>query len=283
MNIVVAGASGVIGRALVPMLVEAGHEVVGLIRNPALAPVLEKMGARPVQVDVYDRDALFEAIRQAKPEAVVHQLTALGDRDFAANANIRTVGTRNLVDAALAAGVRKMIAQSISWAYAPGEGPATEEEPLDLDAPPPRRATVEGVYALERQTAEMPEHVILRYGLFYGEGTWYAKDGLFAEQARRGELAATDGVSSFVHVADAARAARLALDWPSGAVNVVDDEPAPGTDWLPVFAEAVGAPFPDARGGANRGERGASNAKARRYGWVPEAATWRTGFRDRLG
>lgn len=278
MKILVAGASGVIGRSLIPLLVEKGHEVVGLIRNPAQATKLQEVGASFVQADVFDREALFQALAEASPEIVIHQLTALQTLDTAANARIRTEGTRNLVDASLAAGVRRMIAQSITMTYAPGEGPATEECPLDLEAPEPQLTSVRGVQALETTVAEMPEAVILRYAVLYGEGTWYASNGLFAEQARLGKLPATKGVTSFVHTEDAAAAAVLALDWTPGIYNIADNEPAPGTQWVPVYAEALQAPKPRTESGSARGERGASNAKALRAGWQPRFASWREGF-----
>lgn len=282
MKILVAGASGVIGRSLIPLLIEAGHEVTGLIRSLDQAAALERAGARSAVADVFGREGVFAAVRESKPDAVIHQLTALGARNFADNARIRREGTRNLVDAARAAGVRRIIVQSISWVYAPGGGPAAEAEPLDLEAPEPRRSTVEAVAVMEAAAAELPSHVILRYGLLYGEGTWYAADGWMAEQARERRLPATDGVSSFVHAEDAARAALLALDWPSGVYNIVDDEPASGTAWLPAFADAVGAPAPEVQTGSARGERGALNAKAVRQGWEPRYRSWREGFRAGL-
>jgi len=283
MRIAVAGATGAIGRPLIPMLVRAGHEVTGFTRHASKAAELERQGARAVLLDIFDREAVFAAIREAAPETVIHQLTSLSERDFANNSRIRIEGTRHLVDASLAAGVRRMVAQSISWAYAPGEGPAREEEALDLDAPAPRSGTIRGVHALETAAAEMPEAVILRYGLFYGPGTWYAADGFMAEQVRQGALPATDGVSSFIHVDDAAYATLLALDWPSGAVNIADDHPAPGSEWLPHYAALLGAPAPARQPGAARGERGASNAKAKQLGWQPRFADWRSGFAATLG
>jgi nucleoside-diphosphate-sugar epimerase len=280
MRIAVAGASGVIGRSLIPMLVGAGHEVTGLIRNPDYACRLDNQGAKSFVVDVFDRQALFQAMSVIKPEVTIHQLTSLSGRDFVANARIRREGTRNLVDASLEAGVRRMIAQSISWAYVHGDGPAAEDSPLDWDAPPPRGATVAAVHALETAVAEMPEYVILRYGLLYGAGTWYAPNELMADLAAQGRLPATNGISSFVHVEDAARAALLALHWPSGAYNIVDNEPAAGTEWLPAFAAAAGAPEPAVEPGSARGERGALNGKALNCGWEPKFGTWRTGFRE---
>ena len=138
---------------------------------------------------------------------------------------------------------------------------------------------IEAVQALETAVAEMEEWVVLRYGLLYGPGTWYAPDGFIADQVRRGELCADEGISSFLHVDDAARAALLALDWPQGIVNVVDDEPAKGIVWLPVFAATLDAPAPPATGGQERGARGAANSKARqRLHWEPLYPSWREGF-----
>ena len=283
MKIFLAGATGVIGHLLLPLLVEAGHEVAGTTRRPDRLEQIAAAGARPVLADALDREAVFAALAAKRPDAVLHQLTDLSGRDFAANARLRVEGTRNLVDAALAVGVGRMIAQSIAWIYAPGRGPAREEEPLDLAAPPPRGPTVAAVWALERAVAELPVGVSLRYGLLYGPGTWYARSGLVTEQVRRGELAATDGVTSFLHVADAAGAALAALAWPAGPLNIVDDEPAAGVDWLPLYARLVGAPPPPVRPGAAGWERGASNARVRQLGWRPRYPSWRDGFATVLG
>jgi nucleoside-diphosphate-sugar epimerase len=280
MRIFLAGATGVIGRSLLPRLVAAGHQVTGLARTAEGAGRLAAAGADSAVADVFDASALAEAVRAAAPEVVIHQLTALGDRDFAANARIREIGTRHLVDAARAAGARRIIAQSIAWMYGPGAAPATEDQPLDLAAPAPRSGSVAAVVALESAVRELPEWVVLRYGLFYGPGTWYSPDGAIAAQARDGKLAADADVSSFLHVEDAAAAAVAALTWPSGAVNVVDDEPAAGYDWAPAFCAAVGAPEPPRADGDRPGwARGASNRYAReQLGWTPAYRSWRTGF-----
>jgi nucleoside-diphosphate-sugar epimerase len=264
MKIFLAGATGAIGRMLIPLLLEAGHEVVGATREQAKVAALEGLGARPIVVDAFDREGLFRGLRIHEPEVVIHQLTDLGKQDFAANTQLRIEGTRNLVDAARAVGVRRMVAQSIAFVYAPGTGPAREEDPLDLEAPPPRGNTALGVQALERAVTGLPEGIVLRYGMLYGRGTGYAAEGRVAEEVRLGQRAATAGVVSFLHVEDAARAAVSALAWPPGPVNLVDDEPSPGTEWLPVFAAAVGAPPPPVRSGSERGARGAANAKAHR-------------------
>lgn len=284
MKILVAGATGVVGRILVPLLVQAGHEVMGTTRTAERVSLIRSLGAEPVILNALDRTAVFAAFEATRPQIAILQLTDLSNRDFAANARLRIEGTPHLVNAAKSAGVHRVIAQSISWAYVPGAGPAHENEPLDLAAPPPRRGLVEGVRALEAAVVEAPEHVILRYGLLYGSGTYYARDGAIAEQVRHGTVAADDSVSSFVHVEDAARAALLALQWPEGPVNIVDDEPTPGREWLPVYAKLIDAPPPPIKAGTTRGERGASNHKAREtLGWHPLYPTWREGFKTMLG
>lgn len=282
MKILVAGASGAIGRKLVPMLVEEGHEVIAVSRSGTASRGFEAIGAKTAALDAFDREAAFALLREHRPDAVIHQLTSLGKRDFEEHARLRRDGTRNLVDASRAAGVDRMIAQSISWAYAPGVGPATEDEPLDLDSDDPRRMTVEAVNALENAVFGMPSAVVLRYGLFYGPGTWYAPDGYMAAQARLGQLTATKGVSSFVHIEDAATASVDALQWPSGHYNVTDGEPAAGTDWLPAFAEAVGAPAPERFLEGEPWERGADHGRALGQGWRPRYSSWRQGFRSGL-
>ena len=292
MRIFLAGATGAIGRHLVPLLLDAGHQVTGTSRTEAGTDRLRGSGADAVRVDALDPDGLRRAVAEAEPEALMHQLTDLSGSDGAANSRLREQGTRNLVDAAKAAGVRRIIAQSISWVYAPGEGPADESVPLDTGAEQPRGRTVAGVQALEEASAELEQAVLLRYGILYGPGTWYAPGGALAaalagDPGARflGSTEADDAVSSFLHVADAAGAAVAALDWPGGPVNIVDDEPARARDWLPVLAAALGvpAPKPSAGGGRPGWARGASNSLARSRGWRPERPSWRSGFGDQGG
>ncbi|MDX6283574.1 MAG: hypothetical protein QOH03_4645 [Kribbellaceae bacterium] len=280
MRIFLAGATGVVGRLLVPELVAAGHQVTGLIRRPEAASGLRSQGADSVLADVYDASAIAEAVAAAEPDVVMHQLTDLANHDYAGNVEIRKVGTRNLVDAALGASVRKVIAQSIAWVYEPGEQPATEETPLDVGASAPRLDSVAGVVALEDIVAEVPEWVVLRYGLFYGPGTWYAKGALMDDAVRNGKLAPNADVTSFLHIEDAASAAVQALGWPTGPVNVVDDEPAPGSVWVPAFARSVGAVEPAAvESERTPWARGADNHYARKHlKWVPRYPSWRSGF-----
>jgi nucleoside-diphosphate-sugar epimerase len=286
MRIFVAGATGIVGRLLVPLLVGAGHEVTGTSRTPHGTGRVRALGAAAVQVNAFDTNGLRDAVTAAAPDVVIHQLTALAEGNTAENARIRREGTRNLVDAARRAGVMRIIAQSVAWAYAPGDSPADESTPFDLTAPLPRASLIGGVIALEETVAELEEHVILRYGTFYGPGTWYSPGGLADKQLRHasrasavpGPLTADDAVSSFIQVQDAASAAVAALAWPSGAINIVDDEPAAGRDWLPVLADVFGAPVPAAAVGRVGWQRGASNTRARALGWTPLYPSWRTGF-----
>lgn len=290
MKVFVAGATGAIGRLLVPRLIEAGHQVIGTTRSDAGLEGLRAAGADAVRLDVYDADAVKAAVTAAAPDVIMHQLTDLSSGTPGGNGRIRRIGTRNLVDAARQAAVPRMVAQSIAWAYEAGAGPAVETTPLDESAPDPRGTTVSAIRALEDGAAEFPEYVVLRYGLLYGPGTWLRRAGLADDVLRSerpnehpgaaffGGLIEGDGVFSFLHVDDAARAAVDALSWPSGAVNVVDDEPAATREWLPVFAAAVGAPSPRLGPGRRSWERGASNALARSRGWTPLHPSWRTGF-----
>ncbi|MDG3010347.1 NAD(P)-dependent oxidoreductase [Rhodococcus sp. D2-41] len=275
MRIFLAGASGVIGRRLVPALTGAGHEVWGTTRRPDRTAAIAAAGARPVLLDALDAEAVRAAVAGCAPDVVIHQLTDLASRDFAANSRIREQATRNLVDAARTAGIERLLAQSIAFVHPDGTRPATEQDPIDDD--PARAVTLDGVRALESTVAEIEQSVILRYGMLYGPGTWYAPDGLMAEQAHAGTLPAGPEVTSFVHVDDAVDATVAALDWPAGIVNIVDDEPASGRDWAPVFAAAVGAPAPEPTDDGPIG-RPISNALARSRGWSPRHSTWRTGF-----
>ncbi|MEV4945436.1 NAD(P)-dependent oxidoreductase [Streptomyces sp. NPDC053755] len=290
MRVLLAGATGAVGRLLLPLLLEAGHEVTGLTRSADGLDRIRASGARAVRADALDAKGLGRAVAEAAPQAVIHQLTDLSGADGAANDRLRREGTRHLVDAARAAGVGRIVAQSISWAYAPGDGPADESVPLDGTGEQPRARIVAGVRALEETVAELPEAVVLRYGILYGPGTWYAPGGpvaaaLGGDPGARflGSLAADDSVSSFVHVGDAARAALLALEWPAGAYNVVDGEPAAGHAWVPVLARALGVPAPGRTAGGAPWARGAADRRARARGWTPSYPSWRDGFARQEG
>ena len=310
MKVFVAGASGVIGRPTVRMLVAAGHDVVGMTRREERAEEIREAGAEAVVCDVFDAEAVREAVMAARPEVVVHALTALPPRfdpksDYLAATNeVRTKGTRNLVAAAEAAGVRRVVAESVAFFYEPeGEWVKDEEAPLFRDPPGRFADACKALISLERQVleAEGLEGVVLRFGWFYGPGTYYDRGGSVAEEVEKRRypvIGKGEGTFSFIHVEDAADAYVAALDHgASGIYNVVDDEPGQIREWLPVYAEALGAKPPRrvpawlARLVAGKDlvstattMRGASNAKAKReLGWEPAHPSWREGFTSSLG
>ena len=308
MRVFVAGASGAIGRPLVPKLVAAGHEVTGTTRSETKAEAIREAGARAAVVDVFDLEALRGAVADARPEVVVHELTSLPDRlDFRKaeiyepTNRVRSEGTRNLLDAARAAGARRFVCQSIAFAYRPdGARLKTEDDALMNRAPGPFGGAVGTLHEMEGVVlgAHGLDAVVLRYGFFYGPGTYYADDGTTTADVRRRRLPIVGrgtGLFSFIHVDDAADATAAAVERGApGIYNVTDDEPAPMRDWLPVFAEAAGAKRPfrvpvwlaKFVGGREvpvfaEELRGASNEKAKReLGWQPAHPSWRTGFRD---
>jgi nucleoside-diphosphate-sugar epimerase len=282
MRILLAGATGVLGRNVIPLLIRAGHHVIGTSRHEERFAAIIRNGAEPIRLDALDKAQTEDVLASARPDLVMHQLTDLSDRNFAGNATLRRIGTRNLVDAALAHGVRHMIAQSISWIHAPGPGPAREDDPWDLDAAPPRLNTILSVKELEQAVAEMPHGVVLRYGALYGPGTWYARDGLISTQMRQGELQACNDITSFVHVSDAAQATLQALRWPAGLYSIVDDTPAAADEWMPLYARLIGATEPPTALSMTPWARGSSNERARSQGWQPHYASWRLGFPDVL-
>jgi nucleoside-diphosphate-sugar epimerase len=249
MKIFVAGATGAVGRRLVLLLTSAGHEVAGLTRSPAKADLLRRIGATPVIADALDRAAVMNVVRQEKPEIVIHELTSIKkvdlcnfDQGFTETNRLRTEGTDNLLAAARAAGVRRFIAQSFAgWPYARAGGPIkTEEDPLDSEPPAAFRRTLEAIRYLESavigETAV--EGLILRYGSLYGPGTAISLDGWMVNDVRKRRIpiigGGGGGVWSFTHVDDAARFTRAAVErGVPGVYNIVDDDPARVSQWLP--------------------------------------------------
>ena len=309
MRVVVAGASGAIGQFLIPQLVEAGHEVVGLTRRQAKADAITATGARGIVVDALDRDAVRGVVLEAQPEVVIDELTAL-PRDYNlrdphlydANDEIRSKGTAALHAAAREAGARRYIVQSIAFLYAPeGDWVKTEDARPWLEAPMPFARSVGVLNDNEQRITSDPvvSGVVLRYGFLYGPGTYYASDGSIAAQVRKRQFPIVgkgEGRSSYVHVQDAATATVAAVERGTGIYNIVDDEPAMLRDWLPVYAQAIGAKPPRhvprwlarlVAGGSIAGMatelRGASNAKAQaELGWEPALPSWREGFATAL-
>jgi 2-alkyl-3-oxoalkanoate reductase len=310
MRVFLAGASGAIGRPLVPKLIAAGHEVTGMTRSEARGEELRATGAGAAVVDVFDADALEAAMAEAAPEVVIHQLTALPERmnfrnkDLYTGTNrVRTEGTRNLIQGARAAGAKRFLSQSIAFSYRPEGGAVkAEEDPLFDDSPPPFASGVLALHEMEDLVlgTEGLEGLVLRYGFFYGPGTHYGVDGTVTQDVRRRRMpivGAGTGVFSFIHVDDAADATVAAVERGSpGIYNVVDDEPAPMSEWIPALAAAAGAKPPRrvpawlAKLVAGRQAadfalelRGASNEKAKReFGWRPAHPSWRSGFAESL-
>ena len=308
MKVFVAGATGAIGRQLVPRLAARGHEVHGMTRSESKRQMLEELGAVPVVADALDPDQVAEAVGKAKPDVIVHELTAIGplntrrlDRDFATTNRLRTDGTDYLLSAGQAVGVRRFVAQGIAGygAYARTGGRVkTEEDPLD-DAPAREmRKTLAAIRHLEAAVlgARWTEGIVLRYGVFYGPGTSLAPGEEQFEMVRKRKfplVGGGSGVWSFIHVADAAEATVAAVEHGSrGVYNVVDDEPAAVAEWLPTLARKLDAKkpmrVPGFVGRLVAGEaglvmmtdvRGASNAKAKReLGWQPAHPSWREGW-----
>ncbi|HEY8523897.1 MAG TPA: NAD(P)-dependent oxidoreductase [Acidimicrobiales bacterium] len=311
MRVFVAGATGAIGRQLVPQLVAAGHDVTGMTRSPAKVDQIRALGAEPVVADALDAVAVARAVGESEPEVIVHQLTALsGDPDlrhperFTAQTNrLRTEGTDHLLAAGRAVGVRRFVAQSIValGTYARTGGPVkTEDDPQDDDLPAPWQPGADAIRYVEDAVTgiDWADGLALRYGAFYGPGTSFTTDPeeLMIRLIRKRRfpiIGDGSGVWSFIHVEDAASATAAAVErGPAGVYNVVDDEPAPVRAWLPYLAEQLGAKkpmrVPRVLGRLLAGEapvlqmtevRGASNAKARReLGWEPRWSSWRTGF-----
>ena len=308
MKVLVAGATGALGRQLVPRLVARGHEVYGMTRTQSKADAVRAMGATPLVADALDPEAVASAVAESEPEVIVHQLTALSgsidmrhfDRDFALTNRLRSEGTDHLLAAGRAVGIKRFVAQSYAgWPFARTGGPVkSEDAPLDSDPPEGLRRALAAIRHLEDAVtgASWTEGVVLRYGGFYGPGTSLAPDGEHLELIRkRGFPIVGDGqgVWSFVHIEDAAEATVAAVEHGSrGIYNVVDDEPAPVAEWLPAIAESVGAKRPRKvprwLGRLLAGQvatvmmtevRGASNEKAKReLGWRPGHPSWREGL-----
>ncbi len=312
LRIYLAGATGAVGRRLLPMLLGRGHHVVATTRTVEKLPALALTGAEPVLVDGLDRDAVMRSVVSTKPEAIIHEMTSLAgmrslrrfDEQFAITNRLRTEGTSHLLAAAREAGTKTFVAQSFAgWPYAPRGGALkSEDDPLDDDPAKSMRKVLKAIRALEEMVigASGICGIVLRYGPLYGPGTGLADDGPLVRLVRHREFpifGAGDGVWSFIHIDDAAMATQLAVEKGApGIFNIVDDEPACVAEWLPELARAVGAkpPFrlPAWIGRLTLGSagmslmtkaRGCSNLKAKRIlGWAPRYRSWREGFRTGL-
>lgn len=312
MRIFIAGATGALGRRLTPLLIRGGHHVTGTTRSTAKVGQLRATGAEPVVLDALERDAVLAAVTTARPDVVVHQLTALStpmnlrrfDQSFAQTNRLRTEGTDNLLAAAQAAGAQRFIAQSYTgWLNERTGGPVkTEDDPLDAHPTTASRNTVAALRHLERvvTTARDIDALALRYANFYGPGTSMGVGGDVLEMVRKRQMPVAGGgtgVWSFLHIDDAARATAIAIERGApGLYNIADDDPAPVHEWLPYLAEAIGAKPPlrvpvwlvkpvlgEHGVSLMTAVRGSSNAKARReLHWEPYHRSWRQGFRNGL-
>ena len=311
MKVLVAGATGALGKQLVPRLVARGHEVVGMTRSESKREAVLGLGATPAVADALDAEQLARVVAEAEPEVIVHELTALSgdldlrhfERTFAETNRLRTEATDHLLAAGRAVGVKRFVAQSYAgWpAERTGGRVKTEDDPLDPAPPKAVRSTLEAIRYLESAVtgAGWTEGVVLRYGGFYGPGTGLGPEGGdMVELVRKRKFPVVGdgaGVWSFIHIEDAAEATVAAVErGRRGIYNVVDDEPAPVAEWLPAVASAVSAPpprhVPRWLGRMLAGEaaavmmtevRGASNAKAKReLGWEPKHPSWREGFAE---
>jgi nucleoside-diphosphate-sugar epimerase len=309
MKILVAGATGAMGKQLLPRLVADGHEVVGITRSQGKLDAIRSLGARGVVADVLDPDDVARVVAEAEPEVIIHELTALNrrfdvrhfDRTFEETNRLRTEATDHLLAAGRAAGVRRFIAQSYAgWPFARTGGPVkSEDDPLDPTPLDGMRQSFDAIRYLERAVtgADWTEGIVLRYGGFYGPGTSLsAEGGEQVKQIRERKFPVIGdggGIWSFVQIEDAADATVAAVTrGRPGIYNIVDDDPAPVAEWLPAAASAVGAKpprhVPRWLGRLVAGEvgvvmmtevRGASNEKAKReLGWQPRHASWREGF-----
>jgi nucleoside-diphosphate-sugar epimerase len=320
MKVFVAGATGVLGRALVPQLVARGHEVVGMTRSESKQAMVRSLGARPVVADALDPDAVAQAVASAEPEVIVHELTALSGPMSMKDARhperfegaimtnrLRTEATDHLLAAGRAVGARRFVAQSFgAFRWARTGGPAqTEDDPIDPNPPAALRAPLVGILHVDRAvtTIEWGEGLVLRYGGFYGPGTSIslAPDAVMAAPIRKRRFPIVGdggGVFSYVHIDDAAAATAIAVErGEPGIYNIVDDDPAPAREWLPALASALGAKPPRrvprwlARLAAGEAAtlmmtevKGASNEKAKReLGWQLRYPSWRQGFAQGLG
>jgi nucleoside-diphosphate-sugar epimerase len=319
MRVFVAGSTGALGSQLVPQLAAAGHDVIGMTRSPAKTDMVRALGARPVVADALDPDAVGRAVAETEPEVIVHQLTALSgepglremrhpDRFAAPTNRLRTEGVDHLLAAGRAVGIRRFIAQSIVaiGTYARTGGPVkSEDDPPDLDLPAKGRSGADAIRYLENAVTgvDWAEGIALRYGAFYGPGTGISTDpeALLTKAIRKRRfpiIGDGGGVWSWVHIEDAASATVAAVDHGgAGVYNVVDDEPAPVREWLPILAEQLGARKPvrvprfvvrllagEAPVLQMTEVRGGSNAKAKReLGWQPRWSSWRIGFAKGLG
>jgi nucleoside-diphosphate-sugar epimerase len=277
-KIFVVGATGLIGTKLTKRLLEEGYEVAGLTRSQQGKAKLEDQGVTGFIGDVFKADTVEAAVASYKPDVIINEITDLKQADMSANTRVRKEGTKNIVSAALNNDVQHIQSQSIAFVYEGGQGLATEATPLDYQATGERKVTVDGVEALEQETARIPHHVILRYGLLYGPQTWFGKDGMIYNQFIDGSVSMSNGIQSFIHIDDAVETAIQALSFEPGIYNVTDDNPVDGETWAKWYAQLLNVnPTLNIEQAADF-ERGASNKKFRQQGGKLIYSDWQEGM-----
>lgn len=263
---------------LTKRLLDKGYDVAGLTTSQHGKEKLNRIGIKAYIGNVLEIETLDQTIDDFRPDIIMHEITDLKQVDMSANTKVRIEGTKNLVDIAIKYNVRQIQSQSIAFAYEAGNDLATEETPLDYQSTGDRKITVNGVEGLEQETKRIDNHVILRYGLLYGPGTWYGKEGMIYNQFINGQVTITDGIQSFIHIDDAVEVAIQALNFEAGTYNVSDDEPTSRSAWAQWYADLLkvdpnikvqtAAPF----------ERGVNNFKFKQQGGTLQYTTWKDGM-----
>lgn len=279
MKILLTGATGLLGKRIINKL-NPDHIVAGLTTSLQGVALLESLQTKAYRGDICDADFVQEMVADFQPDVIIHQVTSLKKLNSTDNATVREIGTKNLVEAALACQVPKIIAQSISWAYEPGTSPATEETALDIHATLPRQTTIHGIEQLEAQTKRLTNHVILRYGALYGPDTWYDQTGYIYQQFINQQATVSQGITNFLHVDDAVAACLAALTLPTGTYNIVDDEPTSGTTWAPYYAQQLGVQTTPTYLPGATWERAVSNQKYKTHGGKFTYPSWRQGMQS---
>ncbi|SCS20116.1 NAD-dependent epimerase/dehydratase family protein [Staphylococcus caeli] len=277
-KVFVTGATGLIGTKLTQRLLEEGYDVAGFTTSQQGKAKLVNAGVEAYIGDILKYDTVEAAISDFKPNIIMNEITDLKNVNMAANTKVRIEGTKNLVEAALKNDVKQLQSQSIAFTYEGGDTLATEETPLDYHSTGDRKVTVDGVEGLESQTARIEHYVGLRYGLLYGPGTWYGKDGMIYNLFKEDNVTMSDGVQSFIHIDDAVEVAIQALHFEPGIYNVTDDEPVKGDVWAQWYADLLNVnPTLNIQSAATH-ERGASNAKLRAHGGQLIYPSWKQGM-----
>ncbi|MBA8771930.1 NAD-dependent epimerase/dehydratase family protein [Staphylococcus coagulans] len=277
-KIFVTGATGLIGMKLTQRLIQEGYEVAGFTTSQNGKARLEQLGAKSWIGNILEPKTIEPALRDFKPDVIMHQITDLKNVDMSVNTKVRIEGTRNLVDLTLKYNIQHIISQSLASMYAPGTSLADEQTTLDTESSGDRKITVDGVIGLEKDSQRLSHAVILRYGRMYGEGTWYGKGGMIYNQFKAGKAQVSKGITSFVHIEDTVEAAVASLTLEPGVYNITDDEPVGGEEWAKWYAQQLQVSPEIEFSPAQPCERGASNKKYKAHQGALRYPSWRDGM-----